>query len=84
MAYRVERSLELLRHTDLDVTGIAETADLPIPAIMPRVFVERWMYPPPVQKKPEGKLTNWLFLPIISFDTNLKTYKRDTYRHKAL
>lgn len=56
LAYRVERSLELLRHTDLEVTGIAETADLPIPAIMPGFFVERWDVPPSSTEKTGGKV----------------------------
>lgn len=84
LAYRVERSLELLRHTDLDVTGIAGNCGFTTPGYYARIFVERWDVPPSSTEKTGGKVDKWLFLTIISLDTNLKTYKRDTYRHKAL
>ena len=36
--YRVERSLELLRHTDLDVTGIAGSCGFANPGYYARIF----------------------------------------------
>ena len=38
LAYRVERSLELLRHTDLDVTGIAGNCGFTNPGYYARIF----------------------------------------------